>query len=569
MGRAAVGAVAAGLLLLVGEVDPEPWYSFPFIGYFFLDIWLSPTFLLGLVFFCLAFTLIGERIKLGEPVRPAWRMWLLIGILVVACGGSKPPALTVLGGGIVLAGAWLWWKHRRVDANAAAALGIVAVVFVVYYAMTYRYSAFGLALHPFKSFGDMAWVYDLRNSIGDGAGWPLGVLIGALALFGPPLVGLISLFGLRRRPFDPGRIFLLALLVAGLGPFLLFWQQGNGQVYFSHYGMVGGALLAAEGLLLLAARWPRHAVIRAAAAIAFATAVAVVTAVYGIMTQFSLPGPSLPAFHTHGVLAVVVLAGVFFLIWRWSLPSGRRSPALAAGFLGATGVVLLLWRIGWNPIPAHGGYELIGALVALTVLAVAFTHDGARWEAFFVVAVTAVTVGALDFPLDQGPNAIDRLRSGASFSDYRRTGLNSGLYDGLSWIRRNTSTNAVLAVSNYREQNPVHGSATYFYYAAFAERRVFLEGWLFTVAAWNILGEDALRSTRVPFPTRYRLNEAVFKRADPNALNVLVRRYGVRYLVADKLQSTFTPKLARLGRVAYNNSAVTIYAVGHARAGRA
>jgi hypothetical protein len=176
-----------------------------------------------------------------------------------------------------------------------------------------------------------------------------------------------------------------------------------------------------------------------------------------------------------------------------------------------------------------------------------------------------MAIGALDVPLDQGPNAIDRLRSGASFHDAKETGLSRDLYQGLTWIRRNTSTNAVLAVNNYRERNVAYGAATYFYYSAFAERRVFLEGWLFTVAAWNILGEKALTSKRIPFPTRYRLNEAVFKRADANALRVLVRQYGVRYLVADKVQGTFTPALARLGRVAYNNPAVTVFAVGPAR----
>jgi hypothetical protein len=562
--RALVGAIAGGLLLLVGEVDPEPWYSFSFIGYFFLDIWLSPTFLLGLVFFTAALTLIGERIKSREAIRPAWRTWVLILLLLFACGGAKPPALAVLGGGALLTGAWLSWERRRLDVNAAAAFGAFAVVFVTFYAVTYRHSVFGLGLHPFESFGDMAWVHNLRASIGDGAGWPLGVLLGTLGLFGPMLVGLIPFFGLRRR-FDEGRVFLLAILLAGLGPFVLLFQAGNGQVYFSHYGLVGGTLLAAEGILLLSSRWPRAAVVRSTAAIGFATSAAIVVLVYGIATKFSLPGPSLPALHSHGLLAGAVLVVIFVLVWRWSAPSGRRTPALAAGFFGATGVALLLWRLRWNPDAAKGGYELLATLTGLTVLAVVFTRRGRRWEAFFAVAVTAMAIGALDVPLDQGPNAIDRLRSGASFHDAKETGLSRDLYQGLTWIRRNTSTNAVLAVNNYRERNVAYGAATYFYYSAFAERRVFLEGWLFTVAAWNILGEKALTSKRIPFPTRYRLNEAVFKRADANALRVLVRQYGVRYLVADKVQGTFTPALARLGRVAYNNPAVTVFAVGPAR----
>ena len=566
MGKAIVGAVAAGLLLIVGEVDPEPWYSFPFIGYFFMDVWLSPTFLLGLVFFVAALTLIGERIKSGETIRPAWREWILIVILLVACGGSKPPALSVLGGGVLLAGGWLWWERKRPDLNALTAFGAIVAVFVVYFAVTYRHSAFGLGLHPFKSYGDMAWVHDLRAAIGDGAGWPLGVLLGALGLFGPALIGLVALFGLRRR-LDAGRVLLLAVLLAGLGAFSLFFQAGNGQVYFSHYGLVGGTLLAAEGLVLLASRWRRSAVVRSTAAIAFATGAAIVTIVYGIVTKFSVPALSRP--ETHGALAGLVLAGIFVLMWRWSAPSGRRTPLLAVSFMTATGLVLLLWKVGWNKDRVHGGYELLAGLTALAVLAVLLSQRERRWEAFFAVAVVVVAIGALDIPLDQGPNAVDRLRSGAPFHNAYETGLSRGLYQGLSWIRTNTSTDAVLAVNNYRERNAHYYGATYFYYSAFSERRVFLEGWLFTVASWNILGEDALTSKRVPFPERYRLNEAVFKRADPNALNVLVRDYGVRYLVADKVQGTFTPALSRLGRVAFDNPAVTVYAVGPARAGNA
>jgi hypothetical protein len=567
-GRASVGALAAGLLLLVGEVDVEPWHSFPFGGYFFTSLWLSPTFLLGLVFFAAAITLIGERLKSGEAIRPAWRMWLLIVILLVACAGSKLPTLAVLAGGLLLTGGWVWWHRRYVDRNVVTAFAAGVLVFALYYVLAYRHSSFGLEVHPFRAFGEMGWVRDLRLAIGDGAGWPLGVVMGALALFGAPLVGLIALFGLRRRHLPEGRVFLLGLLVAGLGGLVLLFQAGNAEFYFSQYGIVGGALLAAEGLLLLASRWPRAAVVRATAAIAVATAAAIVMVVYGTVTHFTVPGPLPAALHVHGALMIGVLLGIFVLMWRWSAPSGRRTPALAAGFFGATGVVLLLWRLGWNPDRVNGGYELVAALMVLTMLAAAFTRRAQRWEAFSAVAVTALAIGALDLPLDEGPNAVDRLRSGGAFSDVYETGLSRQLYEGLTWIRRNTSTDAVLAVNNYRERRPGYTGATYFYYGAFSERRVFLEGWLFTGASQSIVGDDVPRSEVRPFAGRLRLNEAVFKRADADALNVLVRDYGVRYLVADKLQGTFTPALARLGRIAYTNPAVAVYAVGPARVRR-
>jgi hypothetical protein len=565
-GRASVGALAGALLLLVGEVDVEPWYSFPFLGLFFLDIWLSPTFLLGFLFLIPAMTLIAERVRSEESLRAGWRRWILVAILLIACAGAKPPTLPVLGGGLVVVIAWKWLPRHRVDANALTALAGLVVVFALFYGLTYRHSSFGLGFHPFGSFGSMGWVSDLRLSVGDFAGWPLGVLIGTLALFGPQLGGLIAFFLLWRWRLEEGRVFLLGMLVAGLGPFFLLHQGGNGQVYFSHYGLVAGTILAAEGIVLLAARWPRASVLRAAAATVIATAVAVVLVVYAIVTQFSLPGPSPPVLGAHGVLGILVLVGIFLLMWRWSAPSGSRAPLLAVGFAGATGLVLLLWHLGWNPDLVHGGYELVAALMAMTVVALLISRGMRRRELLLTAIVVAATIGALDVPLDQGPNAIDRMRRGAAFSNAYDTGLNRGLYKGLAWIREHTSKDAVLAVNNYEERQGAYRNATYFYYGAFAERRVFLQGWLFTAASWNILGEDALQSRDVPFPERVRLNRAVFEHGDRKALRVLVQDYGVRYLVDDRLQGKATPALARLGRVAFENPAVTVYEVGPARA---
>lgn len=566
-GRASVGALGAALLLLVGEVDLEPWYSFPFLGLFFTDIWLSPTFLFGLVLLVPAVTLIAERIRSEESFRQGWRRWVLVAILLVACGGAKPPILPVIGGGLAVTIAWKWWTRHRVDANAVAALGCVAAVFVLFYSTVYRHSSFGLGLEPFGSFESMNWVNELRRSIGDPLGWPLGILIGTLGLFGPQLAGLIAFFLLSRRKLEEGRVFLLGMLLAGLGPFFLLHQGGNGQVYFSHCGLVAGAILAAEGIVLLVARWPRASVVRAVTATVVATGAALVLVVYAIVTQFSLPGPSVPVLRTHGALGLLVLAGIFLLMWRWSAPSGHLAPLLAAGFAGTTGLAVLVWHLGWYPNLTHAGYELAAVLVTITAVSALMARGLRRRELLLTSTVVAAAIGALDVPLDQGPNAIDRLRRGVPFSNAYDTGLNRGLYGGLAWIRDHTSKDAVLAVNNYEERYGTYRKATYFYYGAFAERRVFLQGWLFTAASWNILGKDALEESRTPFPDRVRLNRAVFEDADRRALRVLVQDYGVRYLVNDKVQGKATPALAQLGRVAYENAAVTVYAVGAGRAG--
>ena len=558
VGRLSAGALAAGLFLLVGEVDPEPWFSFPFLGLVFEDVWLSPTFLVGLVFFLGAVTLIGERITSAAAVRAGTRHWLVVAVFLVACAAAKPSALAVLLGGLALMLVWWSVSRRRLNANAAFATGLTASIALVFYLGAYSNSNFGLGLHPFRAFEAMSWANDVRDRLGDTAGWPLAVVAGALGLFGPQLAGLMLV---RRRNLDEGRSFLLAMLAVGLAGFVLFHQSGNSQVYFSHYGLVGGTLLAAEGLLALGAAFPARRSVLAAAVMSLATATAIAFVVYGVVVHFSPPGPSLPALHARGALAMGLLMAMFLAVWLWGLPE-RRSLLFAACFVGSTAIVLASWRAGWMTYRPNDGLVVIAALVAITGIAVLLTRGRRRREFMLALLVVVITVGAVDVPLDHAPNAIDRARAGLPVSNAGATGMSRELNDGLAWIRDHTSPDAVLAVNNFKEAYGRSRKATYFYYAAFAERRVFLEGWLYSAQSWNVLGENAVNERRSPFPRRLRLNRAVFERADPRALRVLVREYGVRYLVDDKLQGRATPEVRALGRLVYDNEAVAVYAVG-------
>jgi hypothetical protein len=555
-GRAWTGAVAGALLLLVGEVDLEPWLSYPFLGLFFTDVWLSPTFLLGLVFFVPAITLLAERLTTGESLRAGWRQWLLLCMFLIACSGAKATILPVVLGALAITIALRWWTTRRVEANALAAVGAAALSLLVFYLLIYRHSSLGLGLEPFGSYANMAWVTDLRHAIGDGIGWPLGVTLATLGLFGPQLAGLGAFFLLRRR-LDTRRLFLLALFVVGLGPFVLMHQSGNSQVFFAEYGLVGATLLAAEGIVLLATAWAPREVMRASGVAILATAACVVLVVYGIATNIDIGSRSLVVF--------VALEAVFLLLWRYGSPSGRRMPLVAAAVTSATGLFVVLWRFGVNTNLADAGYELVAALLLLGLGALLVLRGERRRELGLLLVIGFATVGALDLPLDQGPDAVNRIQNDQPFFNAGETGLNNGLYDGLAWIRDHTSADAVLAVNNYEERNGGFVLPVYVYYSAFAERRVFLEGWLFSAASWNIVGQDALTSRKVPFPERLRLNRAVFERADAQALRVLVRNYGVRYLVDDRLQGKASPALGRLGRMAYMNPSVIVYAVGPAQ----
>lgn len=554
-GRVAVGVVAAALYLLVGEVDPEPVVSFPFLGIIFLDVWLSPTFLMGLLFFVPAVTLTVERVRSEESLRTGARRWLVLVVLYAMCATAKPPGLAVLVGGLAVTTAWMWWRQRTVNRNTALALGFASAVFVAFYASIYRHSAFGLGIHPFRTFESMAWVTNLRDSVGDGVGWPLGVVLGTLGLFAAQLAGVVALLVFRRR-LDEARTLLAAMLLIGFAGILVFHQPGNSQLYFSNYAVAGGVLLAAEGIVLLASRWPARAALTSAAAVALATVAALGFVTYGVVVRWSAPGPSLPALHLTGVVALGLLVALFVLLWRKGMPNGPALiPALA--FVATLGTVLLVWRFGDRDVAA-AGFELVAGLVVLTALGLVVTR---RSELALALVVLVAAVGVLDLPLDYAPTLVDRARSGAPLANAGDTGINRGLYAGLAWIRANTSPRDVLAVNNTEERQGEFRLPIYFYYAAFAERRVFLEGWLFTAKAWNERG-NVLRGTLPDaFPRRTALNDAVFERGDRAALDTLVRDYGVRYLVDDKLQGSGGARLRTLGRLVFSNPAVAVYRV--------
>ena len=95
--------------------------------------------------------------------------------------------------------------------------------------------------------------------------------------------------------------------------------------------------------------------------------------------------------------------------------------------------------------------------------------------------------------------------------------------------------------------------------SALTERRVFLESWLYAPESHQLGYERVARGEVFPFPERMALNDAAFDRASPAALRELRRRYGVDYLVVDKLHGTASPRLRRLGPPAFENEAVTVY----------
>ncbi len=68
----------------------------------------------------------------------------------------------------------------------------------------------------------------------------------------------------------------------------------------------------------------------------------------------------------------------------------------------------------------------------------------------------------------------------------------------------------------------------------------------------------SLGRTGTPFPRLLALGNAAILRASPAAAATLRRRYGVGYLLIDRLHGAASPSPARIARVVYTNPAVTV-----------
>ena len=175
------------------------------------------------------------------------------------------------------------------------------------------------------------------------------------------------------------------------------------------------------------------------------------------------------------------------------------------------------------------------------------------------LALIAVWAAA-DFPIDNAPKFMRWLRGETTYSQEDRA-LSSELLTGLRWVRANTDPDAILAVNNQRLLQRFPSNGYYWYYSAYSQRRVFLEGWVYTDRARRLGYTRVQDEAFHPFAERAALNRRVFEQADPAALATLVRDFGVGYLLVDKQHGTASPELGKLGRVVFENMALVVYDV--------
>jgi hypothetical protein len=552
------GLAALAVVLFLGELDSSTGTEtgrFLFRDLFFYWLLASHTFLLGLVFFVPVLVIVADIV--GEKRAPKRFEWALLAAFLVGCVGTKSYCVLVVGGALFLFLLWHAWRQRRLHGRALAALGVTAVVYLVANVAVFGWNSAGARVSPFRNLKTMFGVEELNTyfeHLWSTSNVPAVVAVpyGVFGLLGVTIVGVV--FFLRYRSFrlSPPDVLFLACPIIVLPILFLSSQPGFGQMFLVFFGLVPGTILAADGYRLL---WLRHGpgLIRQAWPV---LAVAAGVVLVGALVAGASPRVALQVALFVCVVAAAVGGAVSLFAPRFGLRAAGATWVLGLLLLGAP-VVALLRGVS------------VGRAVAATALMLAAVSAGLillrrrselRSGLAGAVVGGVLILGILNTPLDWFPKLAGRALDGEAVYNQRYSGLTSGLYEGLTWIRDHTSPNAVLAVNNH-SLSPDQSDSKYFYYSAFAERRIELESWDYSEQTIR-QGYFSLPAALTPFPRRLALANAVFHRGDEHALRTLAREFDVSYLVADKVHGTVSPVFAELVPRVFSNDDIDVYAVG-------
>jgi len=351
--------------------------------------------------------------------------------------------------------------------------------------------------------------------------FPAAVLIGGLVLF--------AIWGL----FTSRRIEARAMAIVAITGALLAWR------FVTYFRFNEGAPLAIQPLMMaqfmpVLAGWAD--VIKTLPALAQWPALVILNLV-GFTGQMP--------FH--------VLGSALLLVMTRGRPS-RLLALLLGFFIAGTGFLWIFWFNGAYAL-LHTAYlcgAITGAAGFWMLLKAISTWPG--WKKALVYGPISVllVISLMDIPLDNISKWRNLLAGKATYPTERNL-LTPNLYAGMLWLRNNSSPNDVIAVNNQFRQGS--SDPRYIYFSAFAERRVFLEGWVYEHEPWW----DE-RMAGFPYRDQLALNRQIFLDADTDSARELFNR-GVKFLVVDKLHGKWNPDIKSFSAKVFGNSDVEIYAL--------
>ena len=476
--RRPVAAVLAPALLLGGAyhlLGPDygtAAFLDPYISKRFQG---SPSQIYGVMCSMPAVMLILEVLR---PNRRADRLtWVALVLALLGLSGAKATFMPAFVCGAVAAWVVQLLLTRRVD---RAATGVVALtILVAAFAQIVLFGGQGGAMDV--AFWQTSTTALASEKLPDTV---LNTTLMTLVMLTAWLLYGVGLVALRRKVLDPRAVWLIVSFAAGLTvPFVLY-RTGLSQLWFSRSVAELVVLASVWGLSLVL---PRPLTVRRALPLLGLAAVAGVAA---YATSLYVDGLHAHDRATTNTMLLTVLV----------------PPALVLGWL----LVRLLARLV-PAVPRPGLVVLLALLLGLTSQSMVSTAYDTLTGAKIAGQNRSESKGGPRMFAAGGVEAAEYIKEHSSVDDVVATNIHCAKPDARRCDNRN------------------------FWVAAYAERRVVLEGWGYT-AALNKTYQEGMRNAFLPAPDQERLalNDAAFTDPSPETIRALVDTYGVDWLFVGK-----------------------------------
>ncbi|GII27291.1 hypothetical protein Pmi06nite_07330 [Planotetraspora mira] len=473
--------------------------------------WESPTETFGALLFAPVVLLL---VDLLQRRRHTLGVWLLLGVFLVVAMGAKATNLPILAAGLGTVAAVEVVTRRKLRWPTAVALGMTALCFLYAQVVLFGQTRQGLTLAPLSvARGEWGKLTGLFSTVEPSFAAVVGVALMYVANWSVMWLGILGLLSRPRLLRQPAVLLMLGMGAAGIGAMLLLGHPHNAQGYFLQAACPYLAILAVYGLTLLVRRTrPSLRTIFISVAIGV-VATYLIRMLCGVRVPLK-PGQSdMPLFLPYIVLLVIAAVPVIVMY-----VTGR------AGLRAWTVIVLFLTSAG---LPAAWFTRVLSTVERDTPNSPANFHGLAHPLVAQAVPQGIVTAGR--------------------------------------WLRAHSEPNQLVATNSHclwGYESPCDSRQAWV--AALTERRVLVEGWMYTPTnndRWRMGGQ---RVDGLPFwdAERLSLNDAAFYRPSWNTMRQLQERYGVHWLFVDERRINPESRIGDVAKLRFRSGDYAVYEIG-------
>jgi hypothetical protein len=503
-GKPWVGAFAAMLTFVIGEFTLADMSWGQFGGVAAYMVWSSHSMAYSWAITFALMVVVVDLLRAGPRDVPLGRgAWALLALLLIGAAGSKSTIIPVVLGGLGVAGLAHLVTRRRVDWRLVGVGGVVAAGAAFATAAIYRFETHGL--RPGLLTDIEYFVYLKGHAVPT---WRLVATYGfvtiAYLLFLYMRLAGIAVLARLRRPWGHLEWFLLGSVLAGGAATLFFTHPALSQNFFIRTAFGFGAVLSAMGFAALVERY------------------------------------RIPA-RTLVVVFAVIIGGVSVLVLALR----------DQGFAAASAHLRFMQPIMYFALA-------LAVLLALGV-AVWFVVLRRRWAGIAAVSLlgTVLLAGAPSLVLD----GWDHTQAPPRWYHSHVTAEEAA---AARWLRDHVPADEVIATNQHclpELSSPGNCYSTSFWLSAYSERRQLVGSWLYVPREVDVMVE--LNSSIIPFWDQRKLadNDIVFTAPSAERVSLLVSRYGVHWLVADRAQGRESEELRNFADLRYTSGPIAIYQI--------